>query len=182
MRTLDAGQAFLQRKLDARFDQLDTKGNGYLEREDFLAQARAILQQFGEAEDSDKGHALMAAFDTWWMALSTADSDHDGRLSRQEYRTYTTSPEMLSTRKYTNLLSEALMDIVDSDGDGRITFPEFRGITPYISQEEARTAFQLLDGDGDGYVSREERAKAVKEYFSSTDPACPGNQIFGRML
>lgn len=43
----------------------------------------------------------------------------------------------------------------------------------------ADIAFPRWDRDANGYVSKEEMAEVVREFFHSSDPDAPGNLLFG---
>ncbi|WP_185911087.1 MULTISPECIES: hypothetical protein [Streptomyces] len=47
-------------------------------------------------------------------------------------------------------------------------------------REKISRGFDLLDADGDGSLDPAEFESAVVEYWSSTDPAAPGNWWMGR--
>ena len=77
--------------------------------------------------------------------------------------------------------SMAAFALADADGDGRCDVDEMMAAQRRsgMSEEEVRRSFDLLDSDGDGYVTRDDFAQALDEYYFSDDPDAPGNSIAG---
>jgi Ca2+-binding EF-hand superfamily protein len=48
-----------------------------------------------------------------------------------------------------------------------------------LSEEEVRRSFDVLDFDGDGYVSAEDFVEAHRDFYFSDDPNAPGNLMAG---
>ena len=57
-----------ERRIAARFATFDQDGNGYIDREDFSAAAKALLAEFGTPARSDKGQALYIGAEAFVLA------------------------------------------------------------------------------------------------------------------
>ena len=82
---------------------------------------------------------------------------------------------------YVQGIARAVFDILDADNDGVISkeeylkfFRSFRG-----NVEDAEIAFQKLDDNDDGYLTRQSFLEAVTEFHLSDDPDARGNWLFG---
>lgn len=185
MTTQDIDTEFLERKFKKRFSQLDTDGDGFVEREDYMSQAQDYLQRYGESSDSDKGRAVIETYERMWAGqAAVSDVNIDGRVSFEEYKSYLLSSEfrdgMLGPSSHP--AKDYLFDVCDGDGDGFIGIAEFRA-RPTISQlteEESDEIFRSLDTDSDGLLSRADVQQAVRDFFTSSDSQAPGNFFFGR--
>ena len=77
-----------ERRIAARFATFDQDGNGYIDREDFSAAAKALLAEFGTPARSDKGQALYIGAEAFWQGMAgIADRDGDQRITREEFVT-----------------------------------------------------------------------------------------------
>jgi hypothetical protein len=71
---------------------------------------------------------------------------------------------------------------MDTDGDGRITRTEYlrmAGSAFRMSEANSISAFEHLDLDGNGSLSRQELHVANEQFFRSPDAQCHGNWLFG---
>ena len=49
-----------------------------------------------------------------------------------------------------------------------------------VAQATAETAFEHLDLDGDGFLSREEFVQLIDEFYTSDDPDAAGTWLYGK--
>merc|ERR1711908_229936 len=91
-------------------------------------------------------------------AFSLFDKDGDGTITTKELGTVMRS----LSQNPTEAELQDMVNEVDADGNGTIDFPEFctlmaRKMSEDIdSEEELKEAFEVLDKDGDGFISTAE--------------------------
>ncbi|NUR30347.1 MAG: hypothetical protein HOV83_31595 [Catenulispora sp.] len=171
-------------KLDRAFDHIDAGHTGEIERDDMLSLGSRVLLGFGEAPTSTKGKNLLDRFDELWTEiLAHADGDGSGTISPAEFRTAMITA-YIDGQKFDKTFRPAaiaLAALCDTDGDGAITLREFESLQAAFGtpDPEASAAFERLDLDSNGSLSVDELVKAAHEYYTSPDPAAPGNHLFG---
>lgn len=176
---------FLDRKIDVCFGHADQNGDGVLEQADTLATAARIIAYLGESFSSPKALALLVAIETFWGNISEAmDANHDGKVTRLEWREGMRQGFADDSTKFDEglrPLAEAVFAICDRDNDGKVGPAEFAGFQKAFgtSPENSRIAFEKLDRDGNGFLEVEELLKAWREYYTSTDPEALGNWLYG---
>jgi Ca2+-binding EF-hand superfamily protein len=172
--------AFQEQKLTEMFAAFDADGDGYLREEDF----RALVARWGRLPGVEPGTELRTRVETllmgWWAALLEAgDANGDGSVDMAELlslvdRLPTMTAEVTAT-------AGTVFDAVDTDGDGRISPEEHRRLVETWSGQpvDVTGVFELIDADGDGHLDREEFAVLWRQFWTSDDPAEPGNRLFG---
>ncbi|WP_327183669.1 EF-hand domain-containing protein [Streptomyces sp. NBC_01334] len=161
-----------ERRIAARFATFDQDGNGYIDRVDFGAAAKALLAEFGTAARSDKGQALYAGAEAFWQGMAgIADRDGDQRISREEFvngavKRLRDNPERFA--EIARPFLHAALDIADPDGDGRATVADTVRVLRALGapEEVARGAADVLDADADGKVGEAEIVPAFARYFT----------------
>ena len=81
-------------------------------------------------------------------------------------------------------LADTFFVLADTDNDDRVGRREFwafqHGHFPELTRAALDEAFDHLDADHDGYLTRTQFTTAVVEYWTSSDPDAPGNWWLGR--
>ncbi|AJF65993.1 EF-hand domain-containing protein [Streptomyces vietnamensis] len=175
----------LARKYQRVFQHLDADGNGYIEQSDFASFVDRLAKEYKLPKKDQKVRAITAAFDMLWNELVRhADTNHDNRISEEEYIASVRLTVDDTTRfNATDALANALFDIMDVNGDGQISKDEFIRLQQNvwgISAPDAIDTFIALDTDGDGGLSRQECVKGCRQYFNSNSLDEPGSWFFGR--
>ncbi|MFC9927188.1 EF-hand domain-containing protein [Streptomyces sp. NPDC127190] len=161
-----------ERRIAARFTTFDQDGNGWIDRQDFCAAAKALLAEFTVAARSAAGQSLYAGAEAFWQGMAgIADRDGDQRITREEFvtgavRRLHDSPERFA--EIARPFLHAALAVADGDGDGRVTVADtVRALRVFgVPEETARTAAAALDTDGDGLVGEPELVPALARYFS----------------
>ncbi|MFJ8825265.1 EF-hand domain-containing protein [Streptomyces sp. NPDC102467] len=180
------GPNFLDKKLSRRFRTYDTDQNGVIEKADFDLAAQRMGKEFGHKPNSPQQRQLNEQLTRLWEVLAEiADTDHDGRITEDEYKNafrtkVITSPEAFD--KMYRPFIQALINVVDSDKDGKVDQQEhvrwYRALMN-VPEKDSQEAFSRLDEDGDGYLTREEILKSVRDFYFNDDPTAPGNMLLG---
>ncbi|MFE2581243.1 EF-hand domain-containing protein [Streptomyces sp. NPDC059378] len=160
-----------ERRIAARFVVFDQDGNGYIDREDFITAAKALLAEFGTAARSDKGQALYAGAEAFWQGMAgIADRDGDQRITREEFvngavKRLHDNPERFGeiARPF---LHAALGLAAAADGTAAVADTARVLMILGVPEDLARTTAAALDTDGDGRVGEAEIVPAFARYFT----------------
>ena len=161
-----------ERRIAARFATFDQDGNGYIDRADFAAAAKAVLAEFGVAARSDKGQAVYGGAEAFWQGMAgIADRDGDQRITREEFVTGAVKRLRDNPERFAEIARpflHAALDVADADGDGRATVSDTVRVLRALGapEEVARGAAAVLDADADGKVGEAEIVPAFARYFT----------------
>ncbi|MFI1048324.1 EF-hand domain-containing protein [Streptomyces griseoruber] len=164
-----------ERRIADRFATFDQDGNGYIDREDFGAAAKALLAEFGTAARSDKGQALYAGAEAFWQGMAgIADRDGDQRITRDEFvggavKRLHDNPDRFA--EIARPFLHAALALADADGDGLATVEDTARVLHVLGVHEglARTVAAALDTDGDDKVGEQDIVPAVARYFTVSE-------------
>ncbi|MFF1448506.1 EF-hand domain-containing protein [Streptomyces sp. NPDC058274] len=161
-----------ERRIAARFATFDQDGNGYINREDFNAAAKAVLAEFGKAARSDQGQYLYSGAEAFWQGMAgIADRDGDQRITREEFvngavKRLRDNPDRFA--EIARPFLHAALAVADTDGDGAATVEETARVLKALGATEEVAAFAAgaLDTDADGRIGETEVVTAFARYFT----------------
>ncbi|MFF9041212.1 EF-hand domain-containing protein [Streptomyces sp. NPDC014892] len=161
-----------ERRIAARFATFDQDGNGWIDREDFSAASKAVLNEFGTTARSDKGQALYGGAEAFWQGMAgIADRDGDQRITRDEFvngavKRLRDNPDRFA--EIARPFLHAALAVADADGDGKATVEETARVLKALGApaETAAAAAATLDTDADGKVDEVEVVNAFARYFT----------------
>jgi hypothetical protein len=169
-------------KLSRLFKNFDVNGNGFVEEADFYLPAAWIAGRLGHNISSEMHRKLVSAYQAMWVHILPLDSDGDGHITPTEWdagwRAMAGGDQFGST---IGAATSILFDCVDTDGDGSISADEFANwlCGHGVDRAGAVDSFGRLDRARAGRMSKADIKECVKEFFTSHDPASPGNWLHG---
>jgi Ca2+-binding EF-hand superfamily protein len=162
-------------RLELRFDKWDRNGNGRIERSDLEAEARRILEAFGESPSTPQGRALVESFTSTFEYLAErAGVGRDGALDRRQF-TEVIEAEVFKGGdagfgRVVRPMIQGILNVCDTDGDGEVSPDEFAKWLQAagVSRAKAEESFRLIDTNGNGSLTVDELVAAVKAYHFGT--------------
>ncbi|MEU3896233.1 EF-hand domain-containing protein [Streptomyces sp. NPDC045251] len=159
-----------ERRIAARFATFDQDGNGYIDRADFNAAAKALLAEFGTAARSEQGQALYGGAEALWQGMAgIADRDGDQRITREEFVTAAVKRLRDNPDRFAEIARPFLHAALDVAGaDGAVGVEELARVLAVLGvpEETARSVAAALDTDGDAKVGEAEIVPAFARYFT----------------
>ncbi|MEU6589102.1 EF-hand domain-containing protein [Streptomyces sp. NPDC046881] len=161
-----------ERRIAARFATFDQDGNGYIDREDFSAAAKALLAEFAVPARSDKGQALYAGAEAFWQGMAgIADRDGDQRITREEFVTGAVKRLRDNPGRFAEIARpflHAALAVADTDADGRVTVADAARVLQvlHVPADTAQAVAAALDTDTDGHITETDLVPAFARYFT----------------
>lgn len=178
---------FLVAKISYGFDCLDTDGDGALTEHDHVLMGRRAANSAGHQPGSPAETSMVDAYLRIWRDLHLPHIPDGGdAITRDQFIESTSSlvDDPAAAQATIGALAEAFLAIADIDEDGQLSPAEFHsfqtGHFRDLGENDTSAAFSHLDTDGDGYLSAAEFIRTAVEFWSSDDPAAPGNWWVGR--
>jgi Ca2+-binding EF-hand superfamily protein len=174
---------FARRKMALGFYRLDPSKDGLVSQDDLASLGQQVVAQLQIAPGSAQADRVIQAFVNLWNAYGrSADKDGDNAISFEEFvEAQATFLQTPNAREVGVGINAAVFAALDLDNDGQIDAQEYTAfLRPMgVATSEAQTAFQHLDRNGDGFLSREEAAADWWEYWNAEDRTVPGNWFYG---
>ncbi|MBM7773982.1 Ca2+-binding EF-hand superfamily protein [Actinokineospora baliensis] len=176
----------LTTKISRGFDHLDADGDGVLDERDHVLMGERVAEALGHAPGSPGEQRIIDTYLRIWreVHLPHVPAGESG-IAKESFiaSTGALANDPDTAQATLGALAEAFLDLADVDADGTVSPREFlafqRGHFPNLSEADANAAFTHLDTNGDGTLSTEEFVRATIEYWTSSDPAAPGNWWLG---
>lgn len=177
---------FQTRKLAHAFRLADRNSDGVLEQADYEQYAAQMASAFEVAHDSNTARALHEKIMGDWEMTKRLVAGKDGAITLAEFLAF--HDAVIHSPMLEGFVAGyvdgtlALWRAVDPNGpaDGANLFRFARFLRAFgISEPEAVDAFQHLDSNHNGIMSRDEMIAAQKEFLVSDDPNAGGNWLLG---
>jgi uncharacterized protein (DUF2236 family)/Ca2+-binding EF-hand superfamily protein len=176
------GRDLRAHKLNRLFTHvLDQTGDGYLEKADLEAMARAVC--WGLEIDDDTELRVHEGFAAWWQQLSPAADAH-GRISRKNF----VRAALESQAERTGVLGDglnravtAMFEAADTNRDGYLEQDQYqRLLGGKTHPAELAHGFRQIDRDGDGRIGAEEFRIAFHEFLTARGHSAAGSHLLGQ--
>ena len=178
----------LTAKIEYGFDQLTTRSGGVLDGPSHVAMGRRTAAAIGHALGSDAEAMIIAAYLNVWREVHLPYLPAGSRgLTKEEFlrsKLALAGGDPAVREATLGTLADTFFALADTDEDDRVGRGEFwafqHGHFPELTRAALDEAFDHLDADHDGYLSRKQFTTAIVEYWTSSDPDVPGNWWLGR--
>ncbi|MFB6247766.1 MAG: EF-hand domain-containing protein [Salinibacter sp.] len=166
------------------FNVLDHDGDGLLEKQDFLDVADRLAKMRGYDDGSSEHSAVrQEILRMWTNARVLSGAEGKTRITLEEWLTHEQQilDSTVLVHSYVQGIARVIFDILDADGDGVISEAEYRTFFRAFrgTADEADRAFQKLDVDDAGHLTRPDFLELVAQFHLSDDPDARGNWLFG---
>ncbi|MEV0445925.1 EF-hand domain-containing protein [Streptomyces spectabilis] len=148
------------------FAMLDTDGDGSISRDEYLARPARVAAAMARPARDPLVVAAHAAHERVYAAM---DADGDGRVTLEEYAAWAGGPAF---DEVCRPALGSLFDLADADATGQLDRASFARLREVLGNPPsgADAAFDALDTDGDGRVSRDEYLASIRAYVISSGP------------
>jgi Ca2+-binding EF-hand superfamily protein len=159
------------------FRLFDVDGSGDLRPNDFDLMGSRVVDAVPAAGDPAK-NAMLAAFDQYWTTLATElDTNHDGRITFDEYSACVLSPERFDAT--ITQFAEALAALGDPDEDGYIQRPVFVALMTAIGFDlpNIHALFDAFEPTDSDQIRVSVWVRGIIEYYSPEMAGIPGDHL-----
>jgi Ca2+-binding EF-hand superfamily protein len=160
-------------KIGRVFTAMDVDGDGYLTENDF----RALTARWTALRGDGDHTRLTEVMTGWWGTLREAAG-----TSKVAIGDVLGVVDLLGQMpQAVTATAEAMFEAVDENADDRVSLAEYRQmIEAWTGREtDVSDAFELLDLNHDGYLSRSEFAGHWTEFWAGDNPDAAGSWVFG---
>jgi Ca2+-binding EF-hand superfamily protein len=174
-----------QKKLEKSFGSIDVDADGVIDLLDVTALSQIWCDTYELTPRSEHWRSIHAAGNKMFAGMpGTVDADGIKRVTARDWVDWADKPDFPEFVEESAIpYSMAVFAAADADNDGRINAAEMMAaqIKGGMSEAETKSAFSVLDTDGDGYVTFDQYVEAAREFYLSDDPNAPGNHIAGEL-
>jgi Ca2+-binding EF-hand superfamily protein len=159
-------------RLRQHFESLDIDADGHLEREEWEAPARRILEALGEPGTSPKAQAVVASYQRMWDYLVRQAGTGTGTLTLGQFEQIADSHIVNPDNDgFSDVLRDAISAVAglfERDAKGAVT-PE--GFTSWLraagaDASKAQETFRRINQDDDNDLTVDELMQAVRDYHA----------------
>jgi Ca2+-binding EF-hand superfamily protein len=163
-----------QERLRRHFESLDVDADGRLERDEWEAPARRILDALGEPGTSPEARAVLSSYQKMWDCLAGQAGTGTGTLTFGQFEQAVGSRIVdPADADFDGVLRDAISAVaglVDRDANGAVTPEGFANWLGALGADpsKARETFRQIDIDDDGDLTVDELVQAVRDYHAGT--------------
>ncbi|MFE7528363.1 EF-hand domain-containing protein [Kitasatospora sp. NPDC057542] len=169
--------------INRQFDILDITHDGFISEDDFQTLARNVR---GLRDDLDPKTAakIDKAFADWWKHFQrVADSDGDGKVTREEFLA-AIEHGMDQDRDYVDqmvIVPRIIFQTADTDGTGELTHAQMARVYKAIgiNAKFSKEMFDRIDLDGNGRISLDEFLQTARDVYLNNDPNAASAVAYG---
>lgn len=177
---------FQKQKIQRMFRFFDADGNQVIEPEDMDIIAEEFRKSFGWKVGCEDDKKFRNALKKYWRRLILGNEEaQDQPITLEVFmRAYERNLQSKETyEKYVQPFLDHIYPAIDTNKDDLLQPSEFKHL--YVgfrnSPQEAQMAFQKMDLNGDGVLSRQEVYQHFYDFHFSEDKNAPGNFFFGNL-
>jgi len=158
-------------RLRTLFESLDVDADGRLEREEWEAPARRILQALGEPRTSPKAQAVMTSYQRMWDYLATEAGADSSTLTLGQFQQVIDDHVVNPDDGFSDVLRDAISavaELFERDAKGAVTEEGFTSWLRAVGADASKApeAFRQIDEDHDGDLTVDELMQAIREYHA----------------
>lgn len=178
---------FQSAKLSYLFRLLDYNDNGLLQLNDFAELSEKVREKLNY-EEGEKEHQAIVQKSVKFFHKLLRDIPNPGyqMISPQEWLKFfeeevTSFEDEDAVDEWVDLLLAFIFGMFDENHDGYISLEEYQDLFSIFGKDEgfSKEAFDKIDVNADGRLSRYELIPAVETFLTSDDPNEAGNWVFG---
>ncbi|MFB9902320.1 EF-hand domain-containing protein [Allokutzneria oryzae] len=161
------GTTLYQQRLEKDFERYDADHDGVIDQTDIHGVVQALCQAHNVPPGSPTWREVTTRANRLWQHLEGhLDDNGDKVISLEEWTAGYNHPGFVD--EVALPLAEFAFRLGDRDGDGKLSLDEWMtSQTAFgVGQVEAIQNFHRLDENGDGYVTTDEHARAVRSFYS----------------
>jgi Ca2+-binding EF-hand superfamily protein len=176
----------LKSKLTYLFHMLDVSENEQLHLEDFDIVAERVTKALGTSKkDKKKKEAIHRRSKNFFVKMQKTMELEKDTIDLEDWLQYfdyvVRNPDKQLLNEVVRYLLAFFFGVFDANRDGYFSAQEYEDLfaTFGISKSQSQTAFNYMDLNKDGRLTRYELLMAVEIFLTSPDPKEPGQWIFG---
>jgi Ca2+-binding EF-hand superfamily protein len=159
------------------FTLFDADGNGVLEADDFDLMSSRVAAAVPGADEARK-QAMQAGFTRYWNTLAgELDSNHDGRITYDEYQACVLSPERFSGA--IDEFAAGFAGLGDLDGSGTVTRAVFTGMLRGVGFDlpNIQALFEALGPDDADRVRVDVWETEIRNFYAPDKGGIPADLL-----
>lgn len=176
----------LRKKFTHVFHLADVNGDNRVGRSDYESLADRFAKGSGIAHGDPLHEAVRQSMLLAWSRIrGVAGVGDDDLLDLEQFLDVEHKREAfhnsLKPEEYHDTI--ALFALMGGHERGYVTIEQYIPTMSLFGMrpEQAKESFPLIDVNGDGRLTLAELIEMWEQFFTSTDPASPGNHLFGKL-